>query len=122
VSGVGFPFGFDGRGQTVESDGAVRIGELIEQVLFTSPGERVNRPDFGSGALQLVFAPGGDDIASTTQFLVRSALQQWLGDVIDVQDVDVQTEESTLFVRVSYVIRQSQQPQTAEFVRGVGSP
>jgi phage baseplate assembly protein W len=122
VTGVGFPFGFDGRGQTVESDGDVRIRELIEQVLFTSPGERVNRPDFGSGALQLVFAPGSDDIASTTQFLVRGALQQWLGDVIDVQDVDVQTEESTLFVRVSYVIRQSQQPQTAEFVRGVGSP
>jgi phage baseplate assembly protein W len=122
VSGVGFPFGFDGRGQTVESDGDVRIRELIEEVLFTSPGERVNRPDFGSGALQLVFAPGSDDIASTTQFLVRGALQQWLGDVIDVQDVDVQTEESTLFVRVSYVIRQSQQPQTAEFVRGVGSP
>jgi phage baseplate assembly protein W len=122
VSGVGFPFAFDGRGQTVESDGDVRIRELIEQVLFTSPGERVNRPDFGSGALQLVFAPGSDDVASTTQFLVRGALQQWLGDVIDVQDVDVQTDESTLFVRVGYVIRQSQQPQTAEFVRGVGSP
>ncbi len=119
MSGVAFPLRFDGRGQAAESDGDVHIQELIEQVLFTSPGERVNRPDFGSGALQLVFAPGSDEVASTTQFLVRGALQQWLGDIVDVQDVNIETEAGTLFVRVAYVSRQSQQLQTATFVQGL---
>jgi phage baseplate assembly protein W len=118
VTGVAFPLRFDGRGQTAESDGDAHIQELIEQVLFTAPGERVNRPDFGSGALQLVFAPGSDDVASTTQFLIRGALQQWLGDIVDVQDVDVQTEDGTLLIRVAYVSRQSQQLQTATFAQG----
>ena len=49
-------------------------------MLFTAPGERVNRPDFGSGLLQLVFAPNSDELAGATQFLVQGALQQWLGD------------------------------------------
>jgi phage baseplate assembly protein W len=121
-SGVTFPLQFDSRGQTAESTGDPHIRELIEQVLFTSPGERVNRPDFGSGALQLVFAPGSDSVASTTQFLIRGALQQWLGDLIEVQDVDVQADDGTLLVRVGYVIRQSQQPQAAEFVRTGAGP
>ena len=118
MSGVAFPLRFDGRGQTAESDCDAHIRELIEQVLFTAPGERVNRPDFGSGALQLVFAPGSDDVASTTQFLVRGALQQWLGDIIDVQDVNIQTDDGTLLIRVTYVSRRSQQLQTANFVPG----
>jgi phage baseplate assembly protein W len=122
LSGVTFPLQFDSRSQTAESTGDAHIRELIEQVLFTSPGERVNRPDFGSGALQLVFAPGSDSMASTTQFLIRGALQQWLGDLIDVQVVDVEVDDGTLLVRVGYVIRRSQQPQAAEFVRGGAGP
>ncbi|HEY1345678.1 MAG TPA: GPW/gp25 family protein [Streptosporangiaceae bacterium] len=115
---MAFPLRFDGRGQTAESDGDAHIHELIEQVLFTAPGERVNQPEFGSGALQLVFAPGSDDVAATTQFLVRGALQQWLGDVVDVQDVDIQTQDGILLIRVTYASRQSQQPQTVNFVQG----
>ena len=118
MSGVAFPLRFDGRGQTAESDGDAHIRQLIEQVLFTAPGERVNRPDFGSGALQLVFTPGSDDVASTTQFLIRGALQQWLGDIVDVQDVDVQNQDDTLLIRVAYMSRRSQQLRTATFVQG----
>ena len=64
------------------------IRDLIEQVLFTAPGERVNRPNFGSGLLQLVFAPNSDELAAATQFLVQGALQQWLGDLIQVEGVE----------------------------------
>ena len=122
LSGVTFPLQFDSRGQTAQSTGDAHIRELIEQVLFTSPGERVNRPDFGSGTLQLVFAPGSDTVASATQFLVRGALQQWLGDLIEVRDVDVQADDGTLLVQVAYVIRQSQSAQVAQFTQTGAGP
>jgi phage baseplate assembly protein W len=117
-----FPFHFNGRGRTdeVETDGHIR--DLIEQVLFTSPGERVNRPTFGSGLLQLVFAPNSDELAAATQFLVQGALQQWLGDLIQVGEVQVESEDSTLRVMVQYTVRRTQQQQVARFVRGGVGP
>jgi hypothetical protein len=86
-------------------------------VLFTTPGERVNRPTFGSGILQLIFAPNSGALASATQLTVQGALQQWLGDLILVEAIDVQSEDSTLRVRVTYTVRRSQQRQVAEFQR-----
>ena len=74
-----FPFQFDGRGRTREADLEDYITQLVEQVLFTSPGERVNLPDFGSGLLQLPFAPNSVEMAAATQFTVQAALQKWLG-------------------------------------------
>ena len=81
-----FPYPIDTRGRTAQADDDDHIRDLIEKVLFTSPGERVNRPDFGSGLMQLVFAPNSDELAAATQFSVQGALQQWLGDLIEVQD------------------------------------
>jgi uncharacterized protein len=115
---VDYPFHFDGRGHTAGTDGDDHIRDLIEQVLFTSPGERVNRPDFGSGLLQLVFAPNSGELAAATQFLVQSSLQGWLGDLIEVEAVEVESEEATLRVTVQYLIRRSQERQVAEFSRG----
>ena len=62
---------------------------MIEQILFTSPGERVNRPTFGSGTAQLVFAPNSDVLAAAQQQAVQAGLQQWLSDLIRVQSVTV---------------------------------
>jgi phage baseplate assembly protein W len=118
---VRYPYGFDGRGRTADADEAAWIRGLVEQVLFTSPGERVMRPDFGSGLMQLVFAPNSPELAATTQFLVQGALQQWLGNVIAVQEVTVEAEESTLRVTVRYVIRRTQATQEATFERGGGA-
>jgi phage baseplate assembly protein W len=101
---------------TAEED---HIRDLIEQVLFTSPGERVNRPTFGSGLLQLVFAGQRDELAHTTQALVQGALQQWLGDLIQVEAVQVTSEEARLNVTVQYVVRRSQKRETAQFGRTV---
>jgi Bacteriophage baseplate protein W len=114
---VDYPFHFDGRGRTAETSGDDHIRDLIEQVLFTSPGERVNRPTFGSGVLQLVFAPNSDALATATQQLVQGALQQWLGDLIQVQAVDVQNEDATLRITVQYVVRRTGQSQVAQFTR-----
>ena len=115
---IKYPFQFDNRGRTALTDDDDHIRDMIEQVLFTSPGERVDRPTFGSGLMQLVFEPNSDELTTTTQFLVQGALQQWLGDLIEVETVDVSSEDSTLRVQVSYVIRQSQEHRVAQFEKG----
>jgi len=116
---IDFPYRVDGRGRTGEADDDQHVRDLIEQVLFTAPGERVNRPTFGSGLRELVFAPNSDELATATQFLVQGALQQWLGEVVEVVAVDVLTRESTLRVVVRYRVKPSGRPQTATFTRGV---
>jgi hypothetical protein len=118
---IDFPFHFDGRGRTAEVSTDDHIRDLIEQVLFTSPGERVSRPTFGSGLMQLVFAPNSDELATATQFLVQAALQQWLGELIDVGDVQVESADAVLRVTVQYTVRRTQRTQVANFTRkGVG--
>jgi uncharacterized protein len=115
---IDYPFHFDGRGRTAQTGSEDHIRDMIEQVLFTSPGERVNRPTFGSGVMQLLFAPNSDALASATQLTVQGALQQWMGDLILVESVDVENDDATLRVRVQYVVRRTQERQAAEFVRG----
>lgn len=114
---IKYPFQFDNSGRTAETDTDRHIRDMIEQVLFTAPGERVNRPDFGSGLLQLVFEPNSDELTITTQFMVQAALQQWLGDLIEVNSVTVSHDDSKLHVMVAYTIRRTQQPQVAQFIR-----
>lgn len=114
---IDYPFRIDGRGRTAVTDEADHVRDMIEQLLFTTPGERVNRPEFGSGLLQLVFAPAGSELAATTQFLVQAGLQQWLGERIQVDGVDVAVDDSTLRVAVRYTIRRTQEAQLAEFRR-----
>ncbi len=115
---VDFPFHFDARGRTAEADADGHLRDLIEAVLFTAPGERVNRPTFGSGLMQLVFAPNSDELAAATQFLVQGALQQWLGDLIVVNDVRAASVDSRLEVTVVYTVRRTGEERRAEFTRG----
>ena len=115
---IAHPFHIDARGRTAVADHNEYIRQLIEQVLFTMPGERVNRPDFGSGLMQLVFSPNSPELATATQFLVQGALQQWLGDLIQVEAVHIESQESALQVTVQYLIRRDQSRQVAEFSRG----
>jgi phage baseplate assembly protein W len=113
-----FPLHFDNQGRTASSlSDDSHVLQMIELVLFTTPGERVNRPTFGSGLLQAVFAPNSDELAAATEFLAKGALQQWLGDVITVNAVSVTLEGSTLNVTVRYVVRRTQQAQTAQLSR-----
>ena|SRR5687767_12641176 len=114
---VAFPLHPDARGRTADVDLSAHVHHLVEQVLFTSPGERVNRPDFGSGLLQLVFAGNSDALAAATQLAVQASLQEWLGDLVVVEGVEVSSVDSTLDVRVQYVIRRTQSRQTAVFQR-----
>jgi phage baseplate assembly protein W len=115
---ISFPYRVDRTGRTASpADEAAHVRELIEQVLFTAPGERVNRPTFGTGVHQLVFAPASDEMATATQQLVKSALQQWLGAWIELQDVTVTARESTIEVSIVYMLRRTREQQLATFER-----
>jgi phage baseplate assembly protein W len=116
---IDYPWHIDSRRRTAAASEEDHLRDLIEQVLFTSPGERVNRPTFGSGLMQLVFAPSSDELATATQFLVQGALQQWLGDLIQIEDVQVSSEDSSLRVTVNYVVRRNQQRQIAQFSQDI---
>jgi uncharacterized protein len=116
---IDFPFRVDDRGGTAGTTDEDHVRDLVEQVLFTAPGERVNRPAFGSGVLRLVFEPNGAEVATATEFLVQSALQQWLADVVEVQAVEVTSEDSLLQVAVRYQVRSSAQPQTVVLTRPI---
>ena len=118
---IAFPYAFDATGHTAQTDPLTHLSDMIEQILFTSPGERVNRPTFGSGTAQLVFAPSSDVLATAQQQAIQAGLQQWLSDLIRVQSVTVAAEESTLQVTVVYTLIQSQQQQTQQFVYGSAS-
>ena len=112
---IDFPFGFDGRGRTAEAADNDHIRDMIEQFLFTNSGERVNRPDFGSGLLQTVFAPNSPELAAALQLTIQAGLQQWLGDLIEVQALEVASEEATVRVQLKYLVRRTQEIHTATF-------
>src|SRR5215469_18332526 len=113
-----YPYGFDSSGHTAKTDLTGHISDMIAQILLTSPGERVNRPTFGCGVTQLVFAPNSDALAAAQQQVIQASLQQWLSDLIRVDAVNVTAQESTLLITISYTIIQSQQQQTQQFVYG----
>jgi len=111
---VAFPYGFDTSGRTAApTDQDQHVVNLIEQVLLTAPGERVNRPTFGTGTGQLVFAPNSDSLAIAQQALIQGNLQLWLSDL---QSVQVTNNDATLLITVQYTVIQTQRAQTAQFV------
>ena len=115
---IDFPFYFDRGGRTATTDDIDHIRDMIEEFLFTNPGERVNRPDFGSGLLGLVFAPNSPELASALQFTIQAGLQRWLSDLVLVQKLEVVSQDSTLNVLVQYVVKTTGQQQSQMFVKG----
>lgn len=115
MTDVDFPFRVDGRGRTKLTDRRDHIRDLVEQVLFTAPGERVNRPGFGCGLLQLVFQPNSEPLELVVQATVQGALHQWLGELIAVDQVRVAAEDTTLQVTIGYTVRATQEERVEQF-------
>jgi hypothetical protein len=115
---VKFPYAFDSTGHTAQTNLVDHINDMIEQILLTAPGERVNRPTFGCGVIQLVFAGNSDSLAAAQQQVIQTSLLQWLSDLIQVNAVYVQAQESTLLITVVYTIIATQEQQTQQFVYG----
>jgi len=116
---VDFPYRTDSRRRTAVTSDDDWVRDLIEQVLFTVPGERVHRPEFGCGLLQLVFAPNSNELAAATQFTIAAALQQWIGEIVQVVEVRVEAEDAILHVEVQYIVVRTQQPRSARFSREI---
>ncbi|QZZ20611.1 GPW/gp25 family protein [Leptothermofonsia sichuanensis E412] len=121
---IAYPFQFNALGRTATSSENEHIRHLIEQVLFTIPGERVNRPTFGSNIRQIIFALNNSELVTATQFLLQGALEQWLGDEIQVEVIEATTRSSasegdTVQVIVQYIVRRTQQRQIVQFTREV---
>jgi phage baseplate assembly protein W len=114
---IDFPFHLDARGRSADTSDTDHVRDMVEELLFTAPGERVNRPDFGSGLLQMVFAPNSAELAAALQFTTKAAVQRYLGDLIDLQELQVTATDAVLSVTVSYVIRSTQQQQVNTFIR-----
>jgi uncharacterized protein len=115
---IDYPFHFDSRGRTAEASMGKHIRNLIEQLLFTRLGERVNRPDFGGGLLQLVFEPNSTELEATLQYTVGAALQRWLGDLIEVVDLAIEDQDETLRISITYRVRRTGTVYVESFEQG----
>ena len=118
---IDYPFHFDQYGHTATTGDDDHIRDMIEQFLFTNPGERVNRPDFGSGLLKLIFAPNSPELAASLQFTMKSGLMQWLGDLIEVRDLDVTSDDAILNIRINYLVRRTGEIRETTFTRSTAS-
>jgi uncharacterized protein len=116
---IDYPFHIDQTGRTAATGYDAHIRDMIEQLLFTSPGERVNRHDFGSGLRQLVFAPNSRELAAALQFSIQASLQQWLGDIIAVGEVSAESYEAEIRITIRYAVLRTGERQTAVFTRSV---
>ena len=114
------PFHLDSGRRIAATGGDDHVRDLIDQVLFTNPGERVNRPDFGCGLRQLVFMPNSGALAAATRSIVQGALERWLADVIRVQNVEVSSDQERLVVELSYFRLDTGEPHQARFSTPAG--
>lgn len=114
---IDFPFHFDSRGRTAATDDADHIRDMIEEFLFTNAGERVNRPDFGSGLLGMVFEPNSPELAAALQFTIQAGLQRWLGDLIEVRALEVTSQDASLRVLLQYAVRRTGEQRRETFER-----
>lgn len=114
---IAVPLQFDGRGRTAVTPTGQHLQDLVEAVVLTAPGERVMRPTFGSGLMQLAFAPNSDQLGATVQMLVQGGLQSLLGNLIEVADVTIDQTDASMTVSVSYTVRATGVPITATFAR-----
>jgi phage baseplate assembly protein W len=116
---IDFPFHFDAAGRTATTDAADHLRDLLEQLLLTSPGERVNRPEFGSGLLELVFTPNSPELAAALQLSLQASIDTWLGDVVAVERLEVESADATLRVLLEYSDRRTGEHRTTTIERSV---
>jgi phage baseplate assembly protein W len=114
---IDFPWSYDNRGRTAETSDDEHVRDMLELLIFTDPGERVNRPGFGCGLRQLVFAPNSPELAAALQFTMQAAIQRELGDVLTLEDLQVTSEDASLRVVVNYVVLRTGERERAEFPR-----
>jgi len=111
IHSIRYPFSIDKGFSTLaeEVEYSRHVDQMIRQVLFTNPGERINRPDFGCGIRSMVFAPNSEATANLSQVIINQSLEKWLGTIIEVNDVQVNNIEETLEIKIIYTLRATQE-------------
>ena len=110
----------DGTGRTATTEAAARrVRNLIEAVLFTAPGERLNRPDFGSGIHEMLFDGNSEALATAADFLIRAAVHRHLAELVTIEALSVQRTGGELRVTLVYVVTGEDERRSDSFVRGV---
>ncbi len=111
IHSIHFPFAIDeGFGKLSEETVYNRhVEQMMKQVLFTNPGERINRPDFGCGIRRMVFAPNSEANANLSQVIIIQSLEKWLGTIIEVNEVKVKNIEEKLEIKIIYIVRVTQE-------------
>lgn len=111
---VSYPYQLDSRGHTaVTASLDAHIRQLLEQLLLTRPGERVNRPDFGCGLADLVFEPNSVRLAAALEVTVVANVGQWLNGLIALRNVDIESQDEKLLVNLGYVVTATGEPGNA---------
>lgn len=100
---VGFPLQFDGRGAIASPSPAEHVRQLIELALLTIPGERVNRPQFGSGLIRSIFETVDPAYIATLELETDAMLRSQLSGVIEVTDLRITLVDTRLTVAIDYV-------------------
>jgi phage baseplate assembly protein W len=118
MSQLAFPYRPE-LGRSARRDAAGHARDMLEALLFTSPGERVHRPEFGCGLNRLLFAGNTPELQGTLELTIRTAVQRWLGDILTIEALEVRVEESTLEVDLAYLLRETGQSEQASFSRGL---
>ena len=118
MSYLDLPYRTDGTGRTATTEsGARRVRNLLKAVLFTAPGERVNRPDFGSGILEMLFDSNSDALETASEFLIRSAIQRHLSDLVVLHELDVSRNEGELHIVITYALVGEDERRSETFTR-----
>ena len=107
IRSIAYPIAIDqGLGTLLEeTDYSTHVRQMMLQVLFTNPGERIDRPEFGCGLRRMIFAPNSIASANLLKVLITQSLNKYLGTLITLQTVDVQAVDSTLSVSISYILK-----------------
>jgi phage baseplate assembly protein W len=113
------PYGFAATNTTRLRDDAGHVRDMLELVLFTAPGERVNRPDFGCGIATLLFAGNSPELALSVELTVQAAVQRWLGDVLAVEALGVSADDATLTIDLSYRLRRTGESRNTQLTRAL---
>jgi phage baseplate assembly protein W len=113
-----FPFRVDAAsGRAALTTYEAHVDQMIRQVLLTDPGERADLPEFGCGVRRLLFAPNSEPLQATTQIVVLDALQRWLSEHINVQQVSVVPpptgSEEQILIQIDYVLIETQTSKRA---------
>jgi phage baseplate assembly protein W len=111
------PLRTDATGSIALVSGDRELQESIRLILGTAYGERPMRPEFGCGIHDYVFAPADATTAGLIAYEVRASLLRWEPRV-DVRDVDVRpdpTDPATLYIDISYAVKDTNDPRNLVF-------